>query len=418
MFERLRDLVSEAFLPHPPAQLGVAVSGGGDSTALLHLLQQFCDRNGVTLHAVTVDHGLREGSAAEAAGVARHCAAIGVAHDTLTWDTWDGSGNLQKEARDARYALIAAWAQRKGIDTVALGHTADDQAETFVMRLSRRSGVDGLSCIGDRTLRHQITWVRPLLQSRREVLRSYLTAQGVEWVEDPSNDDSRFDRVRAREALQVLEGLGITTEGLAEVASHMSDARKALDWQTFLAAKHIVKIEAGAVIMDETALRLQPDEIQRRIIVRAVMWINGSDYAPRRAAVANVRRALRSGQAGTLDGCHVRRIAAQIWLFREYNAVRDAEAETTALWDGRWHMLPQGGADHAPDLSIHALGQQGLEHCPNWRETGIPHVVLQSTPSIWRGGELVSAPLAGVGDSWHAKLERGTDAFFAALLSH
>ena len=84
----------------------------------------------------------------------------------------------------------------------------------------------------------------------------------------------------------------------------------------------------GPSYLDETGLRLQPDEIQRRLIVRAIMWVSGSDYAPRRAAVANVIASLRKGQAGTVDGCHIRRIAAQIWIFREHQALRNLSLPT------------------------------------------------------------------------------------------
>ena len=418
MTGRLPEYVSEAFLPHPPRKMGVAVSGGSDSMALLHLLREFCALHQIELHAVTVNHGLREEASSEADRVARHCAEIGVPHDTLVWQDWSGKGNLQKAARDARYSKISAWAQEYGISTVAIGHTADDQAETVLMRLSRRSGVDGLSGIQHRTVREGITWVRPLLRTRRETLQAYLEKRHIPWINDPSNDDDRFDRIKARKALNILSDLGITSEVLAEVADHLSEARRALDWQTFLAAKHVVRVEAGAVVLDETALRLQPEEIQRRLIVRAIMWVSGSNYSPRRAAVANVLASLRKGQAGTVDGCHIRRIAAHIWIFREYQALRNLSLPTDALWDGRWRMLPLGGAKHAPHLTVRALGLDGLEQCPDWRATGRPHVVLQSTPSVWDQDVLVAAPLAGCDNNWQAELEGGADTYFAALLSH
>ena len=144
MLERLPELVSEAFLPHPPQVLGVAVSGGSDSMALLHLMHEFCQINKIELQAVTVDHRLRPEAAQEAAHVARQCAEMGLPHDTLIWQDWSGEGNLQNAARNARYHKMACWAGTRGIDTIAVGHTADDQAETVLMRLARRSGVDGL----------------------------------------------------------------------------------------------------------------------------------------------------------------------------------------------------------------------------------------------------------------------------------
>jgi len=418
MPERLPQHVSEAFLPHPPKRLGVAVSGGSDSMALLHLLREFCTEQKIDLHAVTVNHGLRDGAKAEAEAVAQQCARIDVPHQTLVWDGWAGKGNLQSAARDARYAKMSEWARARDIDTVAVGHTADDQAETVLMRLSRRAGVDGLSGMNARMSRNGITWVRPLLGARRNQLRAYLKGQGIGWADDPSNEDERFERIRIRKVMALLEPLGIDTEALSDVAGHMLEARKALDWQTFLAARQLVKMEAGALVLDETALRLQPAEIQRRLIVKAINWVSGADHLPRMQAVSNLLAAIRKGQAGTVDGCHMRRIAARIWIFRELNAVSDHRTATDEVWDGRWQAVPNFSANHAPDLTIAALGPLGIEQCKRWRDTGLPHVVLQSTPAVWRGVELVAAPLAGYPENWRVEVVGSADTFFAALLSH
>ncbi len=418
MSENLPEVVSDVLLPHPPKIMGVAVSGGSDSMALLQVLHEFCLIHEIDLHAVTVDHRLREEAAQEAEHVARHCAKIGVSHDTLVWDDWTGTGNVQNAAREARYSKMAAWAAQHGIDTIAVGHTADDQAETVLMRLARRSGVDGLAGMQHRTLRHGINWVRPLLRSRRADLRRFLNSRNITWVDDPSNKDSRYDRIKVRKMLELLAPLGLDTDALGEVAEHMAQARKALDWHTFLAAKQIVNIRQGAVTLDEKALRLQPDEVQRRLLIKALNWISGSTYAPRRSSIASARAALCKGQAATLDGCHIRRIATRLWIFREHNALRGCESATDTVWDNRWRLAPSGPARHKAELRIRALGQSGLDQCPDWRDTGIPHVVLQSTPGVWKGDILIAAPVAGYPQNWHADFGEGPDTFFAALLSH
>ncbi|NNE51015.1 MAG: tRNA lysidine(34) synthetase TilS [Sulfitobacter sp.] len=418
MSERLNNLISEAFLPYPPERIGVAVSGGGDSMALLDLLQIFCTAEGITLHAATVDHGLREGSAEEAAIVADQCKRIGIAHETLLWKDWTGEGNLQAEARKARYALLARWAQGLGIDTVALGHTADDQAETVLMRLARRAGVDGLSAMRARRVREGITWVRPLLSVRRRALRTYLRAKGIDWIEDPSNEDQIFDRIKARQALAALAPLEIDVEGLCEVADQLRQAREALEWQTFITAQKAVTLPAGAVVIGEKLFETEPAEIRRRLFVRALNWVSGSAYPPRRAAVSAVICQVARGQAGTTDGCHVRRIGGAIWVFRELNAVRSVACPLDKLWDNRWRITPPEKLGDAAGLEIRALGEEGLLQCPDWRETAVPRVVLLSSPAVWRDDALVAAPLAGKGENWHAEVKNGEDAFFATLLSH
>lgn len=415
---RLTQQVANAFLPHPPDALGVAVSGGGDSMALLHLMHGFCALHGARLHAVTVNHGLRPEASDEAAAVGKYCATLGVSHDILLWDDWDGKGNLQAQARDARYARMAAWALERGVRTIALGHTADDQAETVLMRLGRRAGVDGLSAMSARMVRHGVNWVRPLLGASREDLRVHLRAQRIEWAEDPSNDDIAFDRIKARRALLALADLGIDASGLAVVAEQMGQARKALNWQTFLAARDLVTIDAGAVVLEERRMRILPEEIQRRLLVQALGWISGAEYPPRRAAVATLMAALRKGQGATVDGCHARRVKGNIWVFREHDVVRDLSCPVDTLWDSRWRVSPPERHVDLDGICVRALGPDGVEQCPNWRATGRPHAVLLSTPAVWRGDTLIAAPLAGQGQNWHADIEGGAETFFAALLSH
>lgn len=132
------------------------------------------------------------------------CQGLGVSHDVLVWTGWNGAGNLQDQARRARYGLLTDWAVRRGVSAIALGHTADDQAETLLMRLGRAAGVTGLAGMAARRDQGGIEVLRPMLSITRVRLRAYLSKGGKSWVEDPSNHDERFDRIRARHALDGL----------------------------------------------------------------------------------------------------------------------------------------------------------------------------------------------------------------------
>jgi len=182
------------------SNIALAVSGGGDSMALLHLAHRWARGRGVSLHALTVDHGLRPDSAAEAAGVAAFCAAHGIAHRILTW-SGDGDGNLPDAARRGRYAAMADACTEAGATMLLTGHTLDDQAETVLMRLGRGSGVDGLAAMRAMTPLWGVQLFRPLLGLRREDLRDMLRGAGVAWVDDPTNEDRGYTRIRARDAL-------------------------------------------------------------------------------------------------------------------------------------------------------------------------------------------------------------------------
>ena len=415
----LARLIADQFLPDPPRAIGVAVSGGSDSLALLHLLHSFAQDHGIKISVATVNHGLRPEAAGEAAMVAAICARLGLSHHTLDWKDWDRSGNLQGEARKARYGLLAHWGRQLGIDCIALGHTMDDQAETFLMRVGRRAGVDGLAAMPHRFEREGMQWVRPLLQARRLDLRDYLSAQNVDWVDDPSNDDDRFDRVRTRKALSILSELGIDADAISDVSQNLWAVKDALQHQMLTISREIVTVRAGAVAIDEKALAAQHPELRRRLIVHALKWVNGAYYAPRSSAVMSVLDTLKHAPSATLQGCELRRKGKKLWIFRELNTVADVKAKVGDLWDNRWYLTPPAGEIGPTDpLTLCALGAEGLSCCPDWRALDIPRAALLSTPAVWNGTRLIAAPLAGWPQNWQARLNRGEDTFFAAHITH
>jgi tRNA(Ile)-lysidine synthase len=377
--------------PLPAGRLGVAVSGGGDSVALLLLLIAA----GREVAAVTVDHRLRAEGAGEAAAVAALCAGRGVPHATLAWEGWDGRGNLQDAARRARRRLIAAWARGRGLAAVALGHTLDDQAETVVMRLARGSGVDGLSGMLPAVEADGVRWVRPLLGVRRAALREWLAAEGVAWAEDPSNEDLRFDRVRARAALPVLAGLGVGAERLAATAAAMARAREALERATAeLARRCLEDGGAGDLVLDPLPFAAAAEELRLRLLSGALMWVSGAAYRPRLVRLQAAMAAVEGGRVGhglTLHGCVLRARGGRVAIRRELARMADAAPLAAGRWDGRWEI--EGAPPAGEGLTIGALGAGGLARL-GARPPGPAREALAATPAIWRAGELVAAPVA------------------------
>lgn len=414
--ETLRHLSGRAFGSGHPRKLGVAVSGGGDSMALLDLMAWHAARLEVPVEAVTVDHGLRPEAADEAAFVAAHCAGRSIPHRTLTWDR-AGGGNLPARARAARYRLIADWAAARGIDCVALGHTRDDQAENLLIRLSRSAGVDGLAAMEARFERHGVTWIRPLLSCAREDLRTYLDAREIRWCEDPSNEDPAYDRSRAREILRALAPLGLDTGTLARVSENLSDAKHALQHYTRAEAARLARQDGGDVVLTRAPVPPVPAEIERRLLVAAIQWVSGAPYPPRQSALAELEAALSRTDTFTMAGCVLtlsRPDGARnrsLRVTREWSAVKHLACPTDALWDGRWRL----SGPHAPGLEIRALGE-AVAQCPGWRESGLPRQSLLASPAIWRGETLVAAPLAGVCGDWTADLAETRCDFVASLL--
>lgn len=373
-----------------PGPVGVAVSGGGDSMALLVASIEA----GADLRVATVDHGLRPESAAEAAEVARFCAARGVAHETLAW-RWDGAGNLPAMARQGRLDALAAWAEAQGLAAVLLGHTQDDVAETFLMRLSRRAGVDGLSAMVTAFRHRGATFLRPLLSQSRAELRGFLRDRDIAWIDDPTNDDPAFERTRARQALAALGPLGIDAGCLSAVAAQMGEARAALDAGLLELVDRTVQQVRGDLLVS-AAVFDAPEELVRRLYAAAFRWIGRLPYPPRRADLARVMAAARAGRPATLAGVHMLPQPEGALLTREFSAVQNVATATTAIWDGRWRLE----GPHAAGMTVRALGPEGLSVCPDWRGTGRPRTALLSTPGVWAGTDLVAAPEAGLCNGW------------------
>lgn len=376
----VRDALSEV---GPGARIGVAVSGGGDSMALLSLAMEAARDTGLTVFAATVDHGLRDGSKAEALAVAAFCASRGVAHDILNWHDNDGPGNLQDHARNARRDLLTAWAGRNGLAALMLGHTMDDQAETVLMRLARGSGVDGLSAMSTRSQWGDLPVLRPLLGQRRATLRDYLGHIGVSWVDDPSNDDDRFDRVRIRMAIASLD---LSVDRLAGTATAMARARDALQVLAEQAAQDLVRECAGCQVIDATGLAGLEAETRLRLLAGCIGWVSGGPYRPRLSSLTRATNAALDGRTASVAGCVLIPKAGTIIVARELRAA-PGPVPAGQVWDGRWRVsgdLPKGS-------QIGAIGQQGAARIKDMPQ-GLSKRAMWAYPGVWLGGDLVGVP--------------------------
>ncbi len=214
------------------SDLAVAVSGGGDSLALAVLLLEWCGARGIRLHALTVDHGLRPESAAEAAFVAKFIRDRGGIHQTLVWDDLPKpTTRIQEAARAARYRLMAAYCGAHSIKYLGVAHHAQDQIETILFRIAKGTGLDGL--VGMRPvqpLENGMTLLRPLLSVSHVDLLEILRDQNIDWVEDPSNANERYARVRIRNVIGVLEGEGLSADRIMTLSARLADELNLIDY--------------------------------------------------------------------------------------------------------------------------------------------------------------------------------------------
>ncbi|MEO8531914.1 MAG: tRNA lysidine(34) synthetase TilS, partial [Deltaproteobacteria bacterium] len=239
----------------------------------------------------------------EARFVAKVAAKHAIAHETLVWSHGDLTGNLPDLARRARYSLLSEWARRNFLTHVLVAHTMDDVAETFLMRLGREAGLDGLAAMRAAWQADGVTWGRPLLGVRRDELRFFLESQQQDWIDDPTNDDPTYARVKARHALPHLDQLGISTESLAMSAGYLAKSREAMNAMIAHVAEPLI-LHPEPLTLDWPRMQALPAETKRRILNAALIYVGQSDYAPRRAALADLSERLVAGTARTeLNGC-------------------------------------------------------------------------------------------------------------------
>jgi tRNA(Ile)-lysidine synthase len=292
----------------------VAVSGGSDSLALMFFLRDWAKQGGLPSPvALCVDHALRPESASEARKVVRWAKAAGLRAQLLVRKGKAPRADIEAAAREARYRLMGEWAERNGVKAIYVGHTRDDQAETFLLRLARGSGVDGLAAM--RTVAPYplkefsgLALVRPLLAFNREILRDVLRSRNQGWLDDPMNADPRFARVRIRNAWPALEAMGLSKERVADAAAHLARARAALDTVSQAVLARACRFDGREVLLDPVALTGAPRELGLRALAAVLMEVSENRYRPRFERLERLFDQIEQGSFGagrTLHGCRI-----------------------------------------------------------------------------------------------------------------
>jgi tRNA(Ile)-lysidine synthase len=420
---KMRDTDLDALLGavlSPFKRIVLAVSGGSDSMALMVLVARWIASGqapgGLSVDVATVDHGLRSASGQEAEWVAVRAQALGFTHTTLVWGGDKPGTGIQERAREARYALLAAHAGRvSGADqgapvAVVTAHTADDQAETLLMRLGRGSGLDGLAGMApSRPLLPDgsVRLLRPLLGLSKAQLAGMLKAAGGTWIDDPSNERTDFERVRIRSAEEHLAALGLSNDKLSLSASRLQRARDALEHLTATKLASLVDVHGGAYAsLDRAEWRKEPTELRVRLLARLLAAFGG-DAKPAQLSQVEALEAVLAGDkaiAQTLGGCIVSQGLTTLRLYREPGrsklpALLLAPGDEV-LWD--WRFRIKYGVEDASETEEDTLGAVSVrplglaayatlrgELAPKDR---LPARAADGLPAIWSGDRLIAVP--------------------------
>lgn len=265
--------------------VAVGVSGGSDSMALVKLLSLLAgQKDGLKIHALIVDHGLRLESSQEAGTVCSHLECLDhVNASILKWEGDKPVSGIQEKARRARYSLMSDYCEKHSIEHLFLAHHMDDQAETFLFRLAKGSGLDGLAGMKSQQQFNNILFCRPLLAFSKNRLIATCDYYGLEYVNDSSNESEIYARVRLRKSMHVLAREGMTVKRLAKTAMRLRRSRVALEVMACKVYQQtIIKENAGCIVFTYSKLVEWPDDIVLRVILKAVGVLRpDADYAPR-----------------------------------------------------------------------------------------------------------------------------------------
>ena len=394
----------------PGASIAVAVSGGADSLALAILLSHWAGRQDVHVHALTVDHKLRNDSAAEAEQVGEWLSARSIPHTALSWDEGihlrDTGASPQHAARDARYRLMSEWCEANGCSYLFVAHHADDQVETFLMRLARGSGVEGLAAMSPLVRLNGVCIARPLLDFTKLQLIDVCRKYGQAWIEDPSNESNKSTRVRFRQAKEILEREGLTRHRLLATVRHMQRAKAALDHAVAQLLEHGCAVDDyGVAQVAVQALVRAPEDIALRGLSRVLSAVSGSAYGPRFENLEGLyhRIAAEPWRDATLHGCIIVRDGANLIVCREAAQIScdtDIAIDGNVVWDGRFRVSLGSREESRADLSftlsrLTPVAWQSLLRCEACSPLEkVPARIRETLPAIFDSAGLAAAPHA------------------------
>ena len=315
----------------------VGVSGGADSLYLTLLLNEWAKKKKCSVIAVTVDHGLRLESAREAKSVHALLQKFGVKHTILQWKGVKPKTRVEELAREKRYELLLNFCKKKKATMLFLAHHQADQMETFLSRLARGSGLDGLTGMHPISMRQGILLIRPLLNtSKLDIVQALKSAQ-IPWVEDPMNEDISYERVRWRQISPNLAKIGLNANAVAVSAHRLQRAQQALDFYAKEFLLHCCQISNwGYVMIPKGSFEQLPFEIRVRVVMRLLMWMSPMTKVISLESVEKI--ALANPKHATLGGCQWVTSKEGIFIAQELKYMPKRLKIIAGKWTNWGHM--------------------------------------------------------------------------------
>jgi tRNA(Ile)-lysidine synthase len=383
-------------------KFAIAVSGGSDSLALSALAKLYSLENDNDFVALIIDHKLRKESANEAKQTYKNLAQNKIKAKILTYQGEKFSSNIQKKARDLRYDLFEKYCTKNKIKFLILAHHQDDLIENFYIRLIRGSGIKGLTSLQNIfEYNKHFYLLRPLLNFNKEELSIVTKKSYSSWIEDPSNNNDKFLRVRIRKMQSKLQKEGFDPKRIIKTIENLNTAKDSLDFYIIKSEKKYLNFyKEGYATLKSSLFNNEAQEVIFRVVIKAIHFVSGEYYPPRSDSLKKLIKNLssKSFKSSTLGGCLIEKNKNIISIFRED---RNIAVETLNKnkqrknWDDRF--LVYKNLNIQQKFVVKKLGNNGIEYLKknkfNDHGTKIPTHAKITLPSFWNNkGELLFVP--------------------------
>lgn len=404
-------------------KFAIAVSGGSDSLALSVLAKLYSLENDNHFVALIIDHKLRKESANEAKKTYKDLTKNKIKAKILTYQGEKFSSNIQKKARDLRYDLFEKYCKKNKIKFLIIAHHQDDLIENFYIRLIRGSGIKGLTSLQNIfEYNKNFYLLRPLLNFNKEELSVITKNSYSSWIEDPSNQNNKFLRVRIRKMQKKLQKEGFDPKRIIKTIENLNTAKDSLEFYIFKSEKKYLKFhKEGYAILKSSIFKNEAQEVIFRVIIKAIHFVSGEYYPPRSDSLKNLIKNLSSKifKSSTLGGCLIEKNKNVISFFREDRNIAVEilnKKKQKKNWDDRF--LVYNNSDIQQKFFVKKLGNNGIEYLKknkfNDYRNVIPAHAKKTLPSFWNNkGELLFVPFLNFKNS---KYNIKNDSFTASYL--
>lgn len=383
-------------------KFAIAVSGGSDSLALSVLAKLYSLENDNDFIALIIDHKLRKESADEAKQTYKNLTQNKIKAKILTYRGEKFSSNIQKKARDLRYDLFEKYCTKNKIKFLILAHHQDDLIENFYIRLIRGSGIKGLTSLKNVfEYSKNFHLLRPLLNFNKEELLNITKKSYSSWVEDRSNKNDKFLRVRIRKMQYKLQKEGFDPKRIIKTIENLNTAKDSLEFYIFKSEKKYLKFyKEGYAKLKSSIFNNEAQEVIFRVIIKAIHFVSGEYYPPRSDSLKTLMKNLstKSFKSSTLGGCLIKKDKSIISFFREdRNIISETlnKIKQKKKWDDRF--LVYNNFNNKEKFVVKKLGDQGIEYLKKNKfkdcENKIPPHAKKTLPSFWNNkGDLLFVP--------------------------